>query len=718
MRLISMRLIYGLLGAWLVLGQQASAPATNAEQNGAVFSVTTTLVQVDAVVTDGKGRNAASLTPDDFRILIDGKPQKVTRFSYVSLSSAAAAPAGHSATAIPALRGLPPAPSAPVRAEDVRRTIVLMVDDLGLSFESMAYVRTSLRQFVERQMQPGDLVAVVRTGAGSGSLEQFTSDRRVLLSVVDGLRWNPNGRSGINVFRPYGQVSDAAEKLADMPSGGAGAMDVRYEIRNRTISTVGTIGSISYIVDALREMPGRKSIALFSDGMELFTPAGCGPQMHTGGGGGERIEDNSQIVEAMRRLIDRANRAGTVIYTMESTGLQTGQPDAADRITGTAARLAAATQVGQCGGRDWTRNVNQQGLAYLADRTGGLAYENGNDLNFGLDRMLEDQKGYYLLGFQPPDGMLSEKGRKPGFHSVKVTVAGAGMSVRSRSGFYGQTDEEVTVAKPRTTIEQMRAALLSPFQSSGVRLRLTALYAESPKGEALVRNLLHIDAHDLTWVHRADGTASAELQVLALATGAGDAALDAAARDYTLKVQAGKFDEAIRDGVVYTLDVPVPKRGAYQIRVAVRDGASSQVGSASQFVEIPDLKRVRFALASIVLQDAGAKAGGEFLTIGPARRQFRQGGELEYMCAVERGGDKRATTELTTRVQIVRDGKEVYAANGRMVDVPNRGQAVFGALRLTAQLAPGEYYLHVVATDPRGGKNAAADQWVDFEVVP
>ena len=126
--------------------------------------------------------------------------------------------------------------------------------------------------------------------------------------------------------------------------------------------------------------------------------------------------------------------------------------------------------------------------------------------------------------------------------------------------------------------------------------------------------------------------------------------------------------------MVYTLDVPVPKRGAYQIRVAVRDGTSSQVGSASQFVEIPDLKKARFALASIVLQDAGMKAGGDFLSVAPARRQFRQGGELEYMCAVEKGGDKRATTDLTTQVQIVRDGKEVYAANGRMVDVPNVGR--------------------------------------------
>jgi hypothetical protein len=140
------------------------------------------------------------------------------------------------------------------------------------------------------------------------------------------------------------------------------------------------------------------------------------------------------------------------------------------------------------------------------------------------------------------------------------------------------------------------------------------------------------------------------------------------------------------------------------------------VGSASQFVEIPDLKKARFALASIVLQDAGVK-GSDFISVAPARRQFRQGGELEYLCAVQKGGDKRATTNLRTQVQVVRDGKEVYASNGNVVDLPGGGHAVFGALRLTAQLTPGEYYLHVVATDPRGGKNSAVDQWVDFEVV-
>src|ERR1017187_8747953 len=201
-----------LFGALIAFGQQAPVPAPNPEKSGVVFSVTSTLVQVDAVVTDGKGRNIADLAPGDFQVLIDGKPQPLTHFSYVRLSTEA--PTTASVPAAKTGTVLPPPPSAQLRPEDVRRTVVLMVDDLGLSFESMAFVRSSLRKFIENQLQPGDLVAVLRTGSGSGALQQFTADKRVLLSVIDGLRWNPHGRSGISFFEPYGMYSDLAQGLS------------------------------------------------------------------------------------------------------------------------------------------------------------------------------------------------------------------------------------------------------------------------------------------------------------------------------------------------------------------------------------------------------------------------------------------------------------------------------------------------------------------------
>jgi VWFA-related protein len=695
-----------LLGALVAFGQQAPVPAPNPDKSGVVFSVTSTLVQVDAVVTDGKGRNIADLAPGDFQVLIDGKPQPLTHFSYVRLSTEAP-----TAASVPAAKTgpvLPPPPSAQLRPEDVRRTVVLMVDDLGLSFESMAFVRSSLRKFIENQLQPGDLVAVLRTGSGSGALQQFTADKRVLLSVIDGLRWNPHGRSGISFFEPYGMYSDLAQGLSGgTRSGNWQSLDARYEVQNEMYSTIGTLGAVSHTIDALREMPGRKSIVLFSDGMIMFTPLAGGPA----------FEGYDEVLAEMRKLIDRANRAGTVIYTIQATGLLTAQLDAGDRVPGNPNLIHQLTQVGHTGNRDWLLNANQQGLAYLADQTGGLAYDNGNSLNFGLDRMLEDQKGYYLLGFHPPQGLFAEKNGQPGFHGLAVKVERAGLHVRSRAGFFGETDDQVAVQKPRTPVEQMRAAMLSPFHSADVGLRLTALYEETPKHIPVVRNLLHIDARDLTWKSGPDGT-TATLQVIAVATGAGDVALETVSREYVLNVPPGKLTGVIRDGAIYTLDVPVPKRGAYQIRVAVRDDASAKVGSASQFIQIPELKKARFALASIILQDGGAASRTvDLLKLTPSRRQFQQGSELEYFCAVAKGGDRQATTDLATEIHIVREGKEVYSTAAKVVDVPNSGPAVYGAVRLTDKLAPGEYYLHLIATDPRGGKNAAADQWTDFQVM-
>jgi len=67
-----------------------------------------------------------------------------------------------------------------LKPEDVRRSMVLVVDDLSLSLESMYSVCRTLRKFIAEQMQPGDLVALWDTGHNNSVFQQFTSDKRVL----------------------------------------------------------------------------------------------------------------------------------------------------------------------------------------------------------------------------------------------------------------------------------------------------------------------------------------------------------------------------------------------------------------------------------------------------------------------------------------------------------------------------------------------------------
>jgi len=714
-----------MLCASLLVAQQPPAAAPHSATPEVVFSVTTTLVQVDAVVTDSKGHYVTDLTADDFAVFEDGKPQKITNFSYVRVGSPASPPSKPIGKPAPVL---PPAPSAPVRREDVRRTIVLMVDDLGLSFESMAFVRSSLQKFVERQMQPGDLVAVCRTGAGSGTLQQFTGDKRILLSVINGLHYNLNGRAGLNFFEPYGKAGAGAVN----PSGAADMLSVSYDVGRNTIFTVGTLGAIRQIVDALREMPGRKSIVLFSDGFQLFIP-GQGPARHTGMDSVQPMESNAEIVLALRKLVDRANRAGTVIYTMHTAGLQPMTLDAEDRVDMTgmvgqqaSGTLNALTQAGMTGGRDVLFNAGQQGLAHLALETGGIPYENGNDLNWGLDRMLEDQQGYYLIGFKPPSDTFEAKHAARNYHHVTVKVTRSGLHVRSRSGFFGETDEE-TLPKYATPLDQMRAAMLSPFRSSGVRLRLTALYAEVPKRGPVVRNLLHIDTRDLTFqpdpgpndaTHAAAGS-SAEIEIVAVATSMGDLPAASVAQSYKVQAAADRFQQALKEGVVYTLDVPVKKRGAYQIQVAVRDAATGKVGSASQFLEIPVMKRGRVALTSIVLQTGNRPAGTPaWAGMAPVTRQFRAGSQVEYFCFLENAGKEVLAANLDSQIRIVRGGQSVYTGPAKLVAIAGGGLVVTGTLKLGEKMTPGDYYLGVVAADRTAPKNGATAQWTDFEIMP
>src|SRR5437016_10658813 len=167
--------------AVLTLASAQNQPQSFQQNPDNVIRITVNLVQVDAVVTDSKDKPVTNLKKEDFILLQDGKPQTITNFTYVNTRDASvrtiSTPKPQSKGA-PSLR--PPPPPRGLKPTQIRRTVALVVDDLGLSFESIARIRGSLKKFVDQEMQPDDLVAVVRTGAGMGALQQFTSDKRIL----------------------------------------------------------------------------------------------------------------------------------------------------------------------------------------------------------------------------------------------------------------------------------------------------------------------------------------------------------------------------------------------------------------------------------------------------------------------------------------------------------------------------------------------------------
>jgi len=147
------------------------AQQTPLKDDDDVVKISTNLIQIDATVTDKKGNIIRDLTANDFEIYENDEKQPITNFSFVELRPVEAA---DSLAQIPkpdknALAS--PSVSVKLRPEQVRRTIALVVDDLGLSFANTLWIQKALKKFVDEQMEPGDLVAIIRTNGGIGALQ-------------------------------------------------------------------------------------------------------------------------------------------------------------------------------------------------------------------------------------------------------------------------------------------------------------------------------------------------------------------------------------------------------------------------------------------------------------------------------------------------------------------------------------------------------------------
>jgi VWFA-related protein len=662
--------------------EPAPPPAT-------VFSVSTTLVQIDSVVTDSKGHQVANLKPDDFQVLVDGKPQPITNFSYVHLDS----PDVNRPSLSPQALRDPLASANPadvLKPEDVRRSMVLVVDDLSLSFESMYSVRQTLRKFIDEQMQPGDLVALWETGRSNSVFQQFTSDKRVLRTAVENLRWNPVGLGLVDPFAPA---------RAGRPNPPAGPPQVRQQQRVdyaderayiRMNATNGAFDTLGQLMDELRPVGGRKAVVFFSDGIDLPGVTLPGSALQT--------FRNDELIVRFRHLIDKANRSGAVVYTVDARGLVYLAPE----------KLVAL-------------GLSQQGLLQLAEDTGGFATVNGNGLSDALESIEEQQRGYYLIGFKAPENISTgNPASRPDYHSIKVTVQGHGLRAHSRSGFFGETDE---AARPRyaTRQAQMFADVQSLFNKSDLHVRMTALYRRTVKGQTVVHNLLYIDPRDITFRTDLYGVRYAALDVVILASGYGVDPLAAISRHIAIDANDDKLKQLQKNGILFTLDVPVKHAGPYQVRACVLDSTSRAAGSAGQYIDIPDVKKQHLALTTPSIDDVSAPGESRFNDVSSALREFRAGSRLAFAFRIETDKDGRGALppgKFDAQIQLYRDRTPILDNPVSIAPAPGEdGHSVRGELRLSGSLPVGQYYLQAMATDRVGKTPHTASSWIEFQVV-
>ncbi|MBV9241767.1 MAG: VWA domain-containing protein [Acidobacteria bacterium] len=723
MKHISLALLICLLLLGIAAGQK---PTPTPDED--VVKISTSLIQLDVTVTDLKGKPVTDLRPNEVEIYENGQKQKISGFNFVSNVRETATP-----NPVSTQGGIPvPVPPRTLRADQIHRTIALVVDDLSLDFSSAYYTRRALKKFVDEQMQDGDLVAIIRTGAGIGALQQFTSDKRILYAAIEKVKWNPGGTGGVSAFAPIESTADTSLRNIDPSAQGNSDPNSNSTAQNAidqgngsgesadamrtTIFATGTLGALKYVVNGMGHLPGRKSVILFSNGFALFEKDDDGNP--TG---------SSLVLDYLRELVDQANRAAVTFYTIDARGLQYTGFTAADEITDS----NPDTMASQMQSRMDQLLDTQAGLSYLAHETGGFDIKNNNDLSGGVRRVLEDQS-YYLVAYEPEGDTFDAKKRK--FNQLMVKVLRPNVRVRYRSGFFNSPDAERTASAPADKTHTLAEALVSPFAVSGLDLRMNALFADDPKTGPFVRSLLHVNAKDLNFTDDKDGTKKAVIEILAMSFGDNGRIVDQLAKGYTLSLKAETYQRLLKSGFVYQFTFPVKKPGAYQYRVAIRDATAGTVGSASQFIQVPDLKKKGLTLSSIVLQSISAeewqglpsRPGAETTTAAAdtALRRVSPNHVLRYGFEIYNSKlDPSKQPRLTMRVRVFRDGKVFYDGQAAPVSVADQSDLqhikAAGALAIGKTMQPGDYVFQVIVTDSLAKeKQQISTQFVEFEVVP
>jgi VWFA-related protein len=678
-----------LIVLWIAISVFAVGQQDKKKPDQGEIKLTTELVQIDVLVSDKGNKPVGGLKLEDFELYDNNKPQHITNFSYEETKSSRVGDSTTEARSLPRVIG----------AGELKRVIAFVVDTLHIKFENVARTRKMLSDFVDNRMQPGDLVLILPTGGGSGVLQQFTSDRRLLHRAIERLRpfyfsndttpyrsvarlSSPTG-GGRNTFpRPPGALS--------MPSIGGARSDPFEEADVRA-----TLSALKETIKSMSKLPGRKVSVFVSEGFRLFA---------------------TQTTQDLNETTALAARANVVFYTIDPRGLDPVALTAADEIDRDLDVSTAVTEASNNKRADFFES--QDSLNAIALDTGGKFFRNNNDIKRGLDDIIEENSAYYMLGFYPEAAKWDGK-----YHKVKVVVRGRpDVTVSFRKGYLAKSPPPENVGVDPKITEALEA-ISSPLVRRDIDLRLTPLYIDNAQREPIVTLLLHIDASKLSF-KQVDGRYQSKLDQLGFVLDANGKPIDKFANTIELNLQPQTYESALKRGFVATRTLNV-KPGVYQIRLFVREAGLGSIGTANDYIEIPDMKADRLSTSSLFLSGQAVEQGKVVQTAGiggtPSQRRFQRNGEFSYSMVIYNAKpDDSKQPQLEMRTRVLKGNRVVFTGELRPV-VPSEGSVapsriVTGGVIALLKLAPDDYTLELTVRDKRRKKDNVVRTEMDFSV--
>jgi VWFA-related protein len=386
------------------------------------FRAGTELVVVDVVATRVDGNVARHLTAADFEIFEDGARQEIRTFEFVDLEAATR-----------------PADPTGVFSNQVEPGAVfaIVVDELSVEARYTPALRRWTRRFVQEQVRADDYLGVMNTGRDYALL--LTRDH----DVIEDKLARVSGRGvALTVATPDGRVqtSDGPDQPILPDFSGVDQVDTTAERRAITEQTIRTL---QQVVEYLAAIPARrKSVLFFSQGMALDLEALLDKGMPRG-------------FEAMGQMLDAARAGNVAIYSIDPRGLAVD----ADSV------MAAEPQTN-------VADAGIDGLRDLSRATGGRAIVNRNDLNGALERIANENRAYFLIGYEPSNpGVARTRMRR-----IEVRTRAAGVTVLHRAARVTAGES----ARPRSKDEA------APLPSGTLFVALApALFPDPEKGISL-----------------------------------------------------------------------------------------------------------------------------------------------------------------------------------------------------------------------------------------
>jgi len=694
---------------------------TEPKQDVEVLRVNTELVQSPVRVFDKQGHFVDGLTSTDFELRIDGKPHPVLFFDRVTAGTAA------EAQKIEASRNAPNSPTAkPSKPSVYGRSIIFFIDDLHLSAESINRTRASLRKFIDESMGQNDRV-LITTGSGQlGFLQQLTDNKDVLRLAADRLRARqfltpdderpPMGpyqalqieANDSNVLKYYVEIyfADVVQNMnkepPEMPgnknssaiaqSQGESARRIaEIHIRSRARNILNQYNAIStssfaalrYVMASSLAISGQKLIFVISDGFYL----------------NRNIAGESQ---KLSEITSAATRAGAVIYSIQSSGLSSSYPDArADLRQGPRMPMELP--------RAGNDQALQAPLYTLAVDSGGRALFNSNSMDDGIRQALKETSEYYLLAWRPD----TDEQKAGTFKAIQVVLKNhPELSVRMHKGYLissmssnAAAAVEPLTSDPKRVEEKITEALEAEFPATSLALSLNVRYEDKP-----VQGPQIMVGTEVATVGIFRGAEDSQPHLIDLV---GVALNDQGKTVASFRGQLKADPSTGQSASISQVTELKTKPGLYQLRVAARDQSNGLVGSATEWIMVPELKPNHIALSSIFVGNHRPQGAVDAKVPLSINHHFSPDSRLRFFASIynalrANGG----APDVTVQMQISRDDKVI--ATGPLVKVATDGVDDLTRIPYAAEvslrmLSPGVYILRLTASD-NVAKSQAAQQ--------